>query len=166
MSRNEDNVIMEGVTIRRPNFSGSLQKFNPKGDRNFLVLLDDRVAKAMARDGWNVKFFQARQDDDGEDLPEQPFLKVAVRFDKYPPQIYMITSRNRTKLGESEVDVLDTADIVNVDMIVTPSRYDRDGVSGIKAYLKSMYVTIEEDYLAQKYADLDELRDRGVRDDD
>lgn len=161
-------VIMEGVQLRYLNFSGGPDKFNPKGGvRGFAVLLDEKVAKAMARDGWPVKVPTARKDDDGEDIPAVPYLKVAVRFDKYPPQVFVITSKNRTQIYESDIAMLDSADMVNVDLIVTPSSYtNRDGQPAIKAYLKSIYVTIEEDYLAQKYAAIDAERNRMTRGED
>jgi hypothetical protein len=68
----------------------------------------------------------------------------------------MVTSRGRTNLGEAEVDLLDWADITNVDLIVRPYEWTVSGKSGIKAYLQAIYVTIEEDALELKYADLDQ----------
>jgi hypothetical protein len=66
----------------------------------------------------------------------------------------MITSRGRTDLGEDEIELLDYSNFKNVDLIFRPYTWSVGGKSGVKAYLKSMYVTIEEDELDLKYSDV------------
>jgi hypothetical protein len=150
----DNTVLMEGVRIIFRNFAGKEGQYNREGDRNFAVLLDDKVASAMSEDGWNVKWLKPR-DDAEEDDPQQAYLQVSVNFKGRPPRIVMITSRGRTNLDEHDTELLDWADISNVDMIIRPYEWSVNGKSGIKAYLQSIYVTIEEDALELKYADLD-----------
>ena len=145
---------MEGVRIIFRNFSGKEGQYNREGDRNFGVLLDDKVAEAMAADGWNVKWLKPREDVEEEET-EKPWLSVSVNFKGRPPRIVIITSRGRTNLDESAIEMLDWADILNVDLIVRPYEWTVQGKSGIKAYLQSIYVTIEEDPLERKYAEMD-----------
>jgi hypothetical protein len=152
---NENTVLMEGVKIIFRNFSGKEGQYNREGDRNFAVLLDDDVAEAMAADGWNVKWLKPREDD--EDEKEQAYLSVSLNFSKgRPPKVVLVTSRGRTTLAEQDVELLDWADITNVDLIVRPYEWTVNSKTGIKAYLQSIYVTIEEDPLEIKYADLDQ----------
>ncbi len=151
----KNTVTMEEVRIIFRNFAGKEGQYNREGDRNFGVILPPDVAERMAADGWNVKFLQPR--DEAEDEVETPWLPVSVNFDKgKPPKIMLVTERGRTALNEDTVDTLDWADITNVDLIVRPYTWDVNGRSGVKAYLQSMYVTIEEDELERKYAEMDQ----------
>lgn len=150
----DNTVIMESVRIIFRNFAGKEGQYNREGDRNFAVLLDEKIAEAMAQDGWNVKMLKPRDDDDDEKAVPQAYLPVAVNFRGRPPRIVMITSHNRTTLSEDQVETLDWVDIINVDLIVRPYEWTVNGKSGIKAYLQSMYITIEEDPLEAKYAEL------------
>lgn len=152
----DNTVLMEGVRIVFRNFTGKEGQYNREGDRNFAVLLDDEVANAMDADGWNIKWLKPREDD--EDESQQAYLQVAVNFKGRPPRIVVITSRGRTNLDEDSIEMLDWADIKNVDLIVRPYEWSVNGKTGIKAYLQSIYVTIEEDALELKYAELDEAR--------
>jgi hypothetical protein len=152
----ENTVLMEGVRIIFRNFEGKEGRYNKAGSRNFGVLVDPATAEAMLADGWNIKYLQPREDEEEETEP-QPWLPVEAAFDRgRPPRVVLITSRGRTNLSEDEVEMLDWADITNVDLIVRPYTWEVNGKTGTKAYLQSMYVTIEEDELERKYAELDQ----------
>jgi hypothetical protein len=151
----ENTVLMEGVRLVFRNFTGKEGQYNREGDRNFGVILPDNVAEAMLTDGWNVKYLQPREED--EDDTQTPWLPVKVGYGKgRPPKIMLVTDRGRTALTEDTVEMLDWADITNVDLIVRPYHYEVHGRTGIAAYVQSMYVTIEEDALERKYAEMDE----------
>jgi hypothetical protein len=143
-----DQVLMENVQLIYRNFEGKEGMYNKKGDRNFSVILPPDVAEQMEKDGWNVKYLKAREEGD----EEVAYLPVAVNFSNRPPRIVMITSRARTNVDESMAEVLDYADIKVADLIVNPYTWSVNGKSGIKAYLKSLFITIEEDELERKYA--------------
>jgi hypothetical protein len=157
MAQNDNTVLMEGVRIIFRNFEGKEGQYNRAGDRNFAVLIDDQqVADAMATDGWNIKWLKPREDDEEAD-PPKAVLQVSVNFGKgRPPRVVMITSRGRTNLDEDTVDILDWSDILNADLIIRPYEWSVNGKTGIKAYLQSIYVTVEEDALEQKYAEMDQ----------
>jgi hypothetical protein len=150
----DNTVIMEGVRIVFRNFAGKEGQYNREGDRNFAVLLDDTIANQMAEDGWNIKWLRPREED--EDESPQAYLQVSVSYKGRPPRVVLITSRGRTNLDEHSIEMLDWADIQNVDLIVRPYEWTVNQKSGIKAYLQSIYVTIEEDPLERKYAELDQ----------
>ncbi len=148
-------VKMEDVTIVLRNFEGRPSQFNKLGTRNFGVLLDPEVAEAMMADGWNIKHFKPREEDLVEDpnLVPQAWLPVEAAYDKgRPPRVIMLTETDRKNLNEHTVELLDGVDIKTVDLIVNPSFWELNGRSGVKAYLQTMYITIEEDDLDRKYA--------------
>lgn len=140
-------MIEDGQIIFR-NFAGREGQFNPEGSRNFAVILDQKTAKEMLADGWNVRYLEPREEGD----EETPYIPIAVNFNNWPPRVVLMTSRVRTNLGPDDVDVLDWANIEKVDLICRAYEWTVNGKSGIKAYLKSLFVTIEEDYLERKYA--------------
>jgi hypothetical protein len=150
----DNTVLMEGVRIIFRNFAGKEGMYNREGDRNFSVLLDDTMADRMAEDGWNIKWLKPNPEE--PDSPPQAYIQVSVSYKGRPPRVVLITSRGRTNLDENSVEMLDWADIKNVDLILRPYEWTVNDKSGIKAYLKSIYVTIDEDALEMKYADLDQ----------
>lgn len=157
---NEDRtVLIEDARIVFRNFAGKQGKYNREGDRSFCILLENDLAEAMFADGWNVKTLKKR---DPEDLP-QPYIQVAVGFRNKPPKLSLITSKGKTKLDEDTVDLFDIVDIKRADVILNPYNYEVNGRSGIKAYLKTLFVTVNEDYLELKYADVEELPTRSGR---
>ena len=149
--RVETKPMFEGCRIIFRNFSGEQSQFNPMGKRNFCVIIDDMdVARDMKNDGWNVKYLQPREEGDSE----TPYLQVEVSYLNVPPTIVILTSGGRTVLNEDTVGMLDHAEIENVDLIINPYNWEVNGKSGVKAYVKSMYVTLSEDALAQKYGNV------------
>lgn len=153
------NLIIQDAKLIFKNFSGKKTDYNLEGNRNFCVLLDDETAENLENDGWNVKHRKPMPDD-----PEQyraPYLPVKVQFGKYSPTIELVTSRGRKRLDETTVNMLDWSRIVSADLQIRPFNYEARGnrPAGVSAYLKSLYVTIQEDPLESKYADIPYIGD-------
>lgn len=153
-------VTINDARIVFRNFAGKEGPYNREGDRSFAVLLDEDVAVPMLEDGWNVKYLEPREEGDAR----QAYVNVSVSFDKgRPPRVVMISSQGRNQLGGDEVEILDWADIKKVDLILNPYSYVVNGKAGVKAYLKTMFVTINEDELEMRYAAEDEIPSRSGR---
>ena len=132
------------------NFEGRGSQFNREGDRNFAVVIDTEEAKdALINEGWNVKIKDAR--DDG-DVPFM-YLPVKVKFNERGPLVYLQSGRNRTTLNEDTVKLLDSIDILGVDLDIRPYNWEVGGKSGRAAYLQSICVTQDVDRFAQRFAE-------------
>lgn len=147
----ELTFLVEDARIIFRNFAGAKSQYNAAGDRNFAVILDDETAARMAADGWNIKFLEPRDEDD----EGAHYIQVKVSFSNRPPTVVLIaetpTGDVRTNLTEDTVDTLDIADISKVDLFCRGYNWVVGDKSGLKAYLKSMFVHINVDPLQLKY---------------
>lgn len=145
-----ENLVIENAHLVFRNFAGEKSAYNQSGVRSFSVVIsDEEEADRLIAEGWNIKKRPPREEG------EAPFchLPVTVRFDKYPPKIILMTSTARVQLNEETVQTLDRSELETVDVCITPSRWEVNGKTGIKAFLKTMYVTKREDEFEHKYAE-------------
>lgn len=161
-NRNDDrppripNAILEGVRIGFRNFAGAEDQYNREGDRNFAVFLDDeRIAAQLSEDGWNVK----RTKDKPEIEGYEPiwYIPVKVSYKIRAPKVMLVTKRGKTPIGEGEISMLDWVEYTNVDLILNANPWAMNGNKGYTAYLQSMFITIIEDELDEKYGDIPTL---------
>lgn len=143
-------LVISDARIMFRNFEGRKTDYNREGNRNFCVIIDDsEFAQRLSNEGWNVKILAARDEN------EEPryYIPVAVSYKIRAPRILMHTRRNTTPLDEESVRSLDYAEIQNCDITINPSRWEVNGKTGIKAYLDTLHVVLEEDYFSSKYAE-------------
>ena len=147
------NIKLENARLINKNFRGEKKDFNEEGNRNFGVLIEDELADQLIEDGWNVKRLRPRPDD--PDQHGTAWIPVKVKFGKIPPVVVLITSKGKLCLDEETIGQLDWTRIKAADLISRPYNYIRNGRSGVAAYLKALYVTVDEtDDLAYKYASI------------
>lgn len=149
MERVNHNLEFENARIMFPNFRGLPTKFDPAGGKRFfcVAIPDPDLAQQMRDEGWNVRVLAPRNEDE---LPLD-YMQVKVAFGDIPPKIVMIANGVQTLLDETDVGQLDTAEIQSVDLVIRPYNWNIHGDTGVAAYLKTMYVTIEMDRFAIKY---------------
>lgn len=139
-------IRIDGARITFRNFAGAEGKFNPAGNRNFCIFLETDLAKEMEADGWSIKWL-----DSYEEEPPQAIVNVKMNFGNYPPNIVLVSNGKLTRLDETNVNVLDFAELEHIDLILRGYEWNVSGKSGIKAYLKTGYFVLVVDELAKKY---------------
>lgn len=145
-----NKLAIDNARIIFKNFTGKDDKFGREGDRSFSIIIeDDALAEQLANDGWNVKPLTPRDPDE----KVNHFIKVKISFKVRPPKIWLLTNHKRTLLDEDTIATLQYARIENADVVVSPWRWEVNGKTGIAAYLETLYVKIEDDPFADKYAD-------------
>lgn len=153
VNKNAKTIKFENARLIFRNFSGNETQYKPEGIRTFCVVVDDvELAETLDADGWNVKFREPREPGDNGFY----YLPVTVNFNYRPPKIVLMNDQSNkgVQLKESSVHMLDSIDIAKVDLIVNPSFWETAKDSGIKAYLKTMYITQRLDELELKYANI------------
>ena len=154
-----DNLMLENMQITFRNFAGVATDYSPAGVRTFSVILDNlEQAQALEAMGWKVKYPKPRED--GSESRYAATMPVSIKYHPRlaPPRIVMLTSRGQTKMGEEDIDILDFMNIKKVDMILRPFHWKlKTGGEGVKNMLSSIYITIQEDALELKYADVPEV---------
>lgn len=146
------NISIDNAQIRFRNFTGEPTKFDKAGGkRTFSVILDAEMADKLRDDGWNVKSWEP----EGADEPIY-HLPVEISYKIYPPKVWMISGNKKTMLQEDTISALQYAEFTKVQLIIRPYCWEVNGKSGIKAYVKAMYVTIEEDEFEKEYRNFED----------
>jgi len=146
------NISIDNAQIRFRNFTGEPTKFDKAGGkRTFSVILDPEMADKLREDGWNVKSWEP----EGADEPIY-HLPVEISYKIYPPKIWMISGNKKTMLQEDTISALQYAEFTKVQLIIRPYCWEVNGKSGVKAYVKAMYATIEEDEFEKEYRNLED----------
>lgn len=152
---NPSDLMIEDAKLLFTNFAGSPTRYNKEGGkREFSVALPLNLVEDLERDGWNVKF---RKNADGEFDPERPYLGVKVSYKFRAPAIWLIAGGRKQLMTEDTVGTLDNITIKTADVVIHPSAYEVRGQQGISAYVKELYVVMDDEAasFASKYADLD-----------
>lgn len=149
-------VIIRNAQVMFRNFQGKEGKFNAAGERNFCIFLDPDEADALRSEKWNVKTLNPREPDD----EPQAYITVKLKFrrvndsqdgNEYSPKIIMVSNHGRVFIGPEQSAMLDTARFTKWDLVIAPYHWEVNGKTGVTAYLRTLYATLEEDPLEMEY---------------
>lgn len=144
-----NNELFENAEVRFRNFRGAEGPFNSEGDRGFTLILDPERAKDLEAKGWTIKTTKPDENDEFK-----YFTRIKVKYNNYPPRVFLITSKGRLEMTEDEIGLLDGMDVANWDLVINPSNWEFNGNKGVKGYLKQAFVTMDENEFELKYMNL------------
>ena len=122
------------------NFSGEESKFNRAGDRNFAVRINDaELADQLSADGWNVTVKPPKEEGDDPYM----YIKVKIKFNDRGPKVFLKSGKHVRRLSEQNVGLLDSIDILRVDLDLRAYDWEVNGKTGRTAYLDS--INVEQD---------------------
>jgi hypothetical protein len=142
---NTQQLTLENVRVIFPNFGGRVTDHNKLGSREFSALLDPEVGAELASQGWNVKF-------PAEDKPNQnTFLPVTLsNGPTVQPwiKIVLVNNGHGTIVQPDDVEQLAMLDNVTpgarANLILNPYNWTVGSSSGIKAYVKKIYIYLDD----------------------
>lgn len=144
-------LVFDDAQIMFKNFSGN--RWREGGAKDFAVKINPSDVDTLLADNWPIKVFTPTDDQENPIDDPIPFFKAKIKYENYPPAIYLVTSGGATLLDDDSVGELDSAEIIYIDLIVSLAGKDwsLNGKTGRSAYVDEMYVTIAESSFAQKY---------------
>lgn len=142
---------LNGVKLVYKNFEGREGDYNREGDRSFSVVLEPDMAEQLAAEGWNVKWPKPRENPQDGEEEYKPTLQVSFTFEKFPPKIVLKNGDVLTPLTPIDMNMLDHSKIEEADLVIAASHYNVLGRSGIKAYLRALGVTMDNQSYNSKY---------------
>lgn len=143
------DAILENVQLAFRNFSGTAGRYNREGDRNTMLVLPEDVAMELHEAGWNIKM--KTYEESGETVYR---IKAKVNFNsRRPPKIVAVSAQTGKQLilDANNIGILDSLDVISVDVILSPYQWNIENMRGITAYVKTMYALYEEDPFQSKY---------------
>lgn len=129
----ERTFLFRKITDR--NFRGVAKPDNRQSGRYFQLRLNDDEAKTMYDEGWNVKTMRGTKKD-----RQSSSLLVCIISGKTLPDItvWHRVGEGKRQIGLDELGMLDTIDIGDADVVLSPVPWAAGSTRGIKAYLKKL----------------------------
>lgn len=140
------------------NFAGGPTRFNKQNTQRFFhIFLTDEEANRLTDLGWNVKWLEPKNPSE----PRQAHLQIFIKLDgptRLQPKIWLTRKKGRPILMDEDlIAQLDMDDFSRVKLQIRPYDWELDsGVSGRKAFVKQMFVTVVEDDFSAEYFDEDD----------
>lgn len=150
----QGNILFTNAIVRYKNFDGKSSFKNNAGNIDFTIDITEDEYLGLKELGYNPKC---------KDLENGQFvytLQIKIRYDFFPPTIWMVSGNHKKMLNEKTLVSLQSADFIDASICIRPYNWDVNGKAGVTPYVKYMYANVEEDPFADMYAyakDVDEV---------
>lgn len=151
-----DELEIENAIVKWPfsYFDGRAAAYNNEGDHNFTIILKPEDAPQVADLGWAVKELDPYEEGDDPEFT----LKVNISDKFGMPKAYLIRGGRKFRINHmSDFADINRDSLENLDLVLSPSRWNQPGRSGITAYVKELYATVRPSRFGDKYADIEEI---------
>lgn len=135
------------------NIAGRKNDYDSEGDHYFQIIIPEDRVNALLDDGWAVKEHEGQEEGD----PPEYLLKVRVSYRFDPPKVYFLKGRRKIRAEERDLPDITRASTNRLDLVLQPSRWVKNGRTGISAYVKEMYVDMKTSQFDEMYADYEEV---------
>ena len=164
VERSNRSFIIDGIVdreVRSRNFGGEEKKdritgrtVNSPGYRNFLLFITEDIAEELKDRGCEVKYTKIQDPND----VAVPYASVTVSYFLKPVEAYMISNGVSTPLDENRLRMLNDVDINNmcIELECGKEKIHNNGTKYIPLYAQKIYVEITPNYIADKYAYLNQ----------
>lgn len=145
-------IVIRDAQVMYMKLSNTPDAFG-KTDRKFDVVLDEDLAESLTNDGWPVKIKNPKN----PDYAPYKYMTCKMKFRddspnvRYDPHVEVIDGRTKTRMTAQTVGLLDSERIEKIDLVLSQYHWNNVNGSGISAYVRSMYVTLDSDPLAAEY---------------
>lgn len=147
-----DDLEIENANIKWSwsNFDGRPDSFDSEGGKRYFVVILPGPEAVRLRDlGWSIK-----ENDPYEEGDEPEFtMKVYISYRFDPPGVYLIKNGRKIRAEESDVSDIRRDVCENIDLVISPKPWEKNGRSGVSAYVKELYASIRVSRFGQKYED-------------
>jgi len=143
------------------NFEGRPTRVNPNGGKRACSIRLDEEAALILRDqfGLYVKQNEVRSEGEQPDWHMPIEARYDPKFAVRDPKIVLITTATngrpvQTLLTEATIGIIDHSDITDCNVTVRVRNWNVMDKSGCKAYLRAMDITVYQDAVEQRIANM------------
>lgn len=150
MNNSRETIVLKDIGVLFRNFAGEARQFNPSGERNFNARVTEEQAKMLRSKGFRVREIAPNKYNDETTY----ILKVKVSYKFEAPNVFIMSQMGKRRLEEDTIGELDHLSIAKCDISINGSNWTMpSGETGVTAYLRSAYVTLNVDPLDLEYAE-------------